>query len=174
MKLMNVIVTGPPSSGKSTFIQTLSEHVFHTPEQIAVGRSGRPYTIEFGRLTIKPGSFLYLAGLPGDESFQFVWERLVDGLLGFVVVFDAGSRAHLDETKLLIKRLKNLTDTPFIVVLNRLESRQAPEASELKKALGISREEQVVCCDILSKGGAKEALSALLNIGMKQLKKVSA
>jgi len=174
MKLMNVIVTGPPSSGKSMFIKTLSEQVFHTPEQIAVGKSGHAYTIEFGRMSIRPGFFLYLAGLPSDESFQFVWERLVDGLLGFVVIFDAKSRAHMDETKSLIKRLKNLTDTPFVVVLNRLENRQSPEASELKKDLGIPREEQVVCCDAKDKSSAKQALNALLNIGIKQLKKVSA
>lgn len=174
MKLVNVIVTGPPSAGKSAFINTFSEYVFETTEQVAVGKAGKPYKIEFGRTTINPDLFLYLAGLPSDESFQFVWERLVDGLLGFAVIFDAKSRSHLNETRDLIKRLKNLTDTPFVVVLNRLKNRQAPEASDLKKELGIPREEQVVCCNVTDAAGAKQVLVALLNIGVKQLKKVSA
>lgn len=174
MKLVNVIVTGPPSSGKSAFLETVSEHVFYAPEQIAVGKSGQAYTIEFGRTAVKADFFLYLAGLPGDESFQFVWERLADGLLGFVVVFDAESRAHMDETKALIKRLKGLTDTPFVVAFNRLEDRQAPDVSGLKKELGIPREEQVVCCNVREKKSAAQVLVALLNIGVKQLKKVSA
>ena len=174
MKLVNVIVTGPPSAGKSTFIKALSESVFVTPEQIAAGRNSNAYTIEFGRTQISDDFFLYLAGIPGAEDFQFIWERLADGLLGFVVVFDAKSRSGVGETKELIKRLKNLTDTPFVVVLNRLPNRQAPEAGELKKELGIPREEQVICCDCAAKGSAKQALVSLFNIGVKQLKKVGA
>lgn len=174
MKLVNVIVTGPPSAGKSTFIKSLSESVFTTPEQIASGKSGNAYTIEFGRTQISNDFFLYLAGIPSDENFQFIWERLADGLLGFVVVFDAKAKSHMDETKELIKRLKNLTDTPFVVVFNKLENRQAPEAGELKKELGIPREEQVICCNAADKSSAKQALVSLFNIGVKQLKKVSA
>lgn len=174
MNLVNVIVTGPPSSGKSTFLKTLSESVFTAPEQISAGRNSNAYTIEFGRTQISHDFFLYLAAIPSDEEVQFIWERLADGLLGFVVIFDAKSRSGLGETKELIKRLKNLTDTPFVVVLNRLAGRQAPEAGELKKELGIPREEQVICCDCSVKAGAKQALVSLFNIGVKQLKKVGA
>ena len=99
---------------------------------------------------------------------------MADGLLGFVVIFDARAKTHIDQTKALIKQLKHLTDTPFVVVLNRLENRQAPQAGELKKELGIPREEQVVCCDCAVKGSAKQALVSLFNIGVKQLKKVGA
>ncbi len=174
MKMVNVIVTGPPSSGKSTFIKVLSDAVFAAPEQIAAGRNSKAYTIEFGRTQVGDDFFLYLAGIPSDEDFQFIWERLADGLLGFVVIFDAKSKSGIGETKELIKRLKNLTDTPFVVVLNRLESKQDPKAGELKKELGIPREEQVVCCDCSKKAAAKQALVSLFNIGVKQLKKVSA
>lgn len=174
MKVVNAIVTGPPANGKSAFIKSLSEYVFETPEQIAVGKSGKAYKIEFGRTKIGPDFFLYLVGVPGDEDFQFVWERLADGLLGFVVLFDAKTRAHMGETKEMIKRLKNLTDTPFVVFLNKLEDRQSPEAAELKKELGIAREEQVICGHVTDRADAKRALAALFNIGIKQLKKVSA
>src|SRR3972149_2112435 len=173
MRLVNVIVTGGPGTGKSTFIKSLSDHVFNTPEQITAGKSGKACIVEFGRSQVADDFFLYLASVPSDENFQFIWERLADGLLGFVVIFDARAKTHIDQTKALIKQLKHLTDTPFVVVLNKLTDRQSPEAAELKKELGVSREEQVICCDAADKSSAKAALVALLNIGVKQLKKVS-
>jgi signal recognition particle receptor subunit beta len=174
VRVLNVIVTGPQGGGKTAFLKSLSQFTFKAPEAITVGSTGKEAVVEFGRIALEPDCFLYLTALPAEPAFQAVWERLAGGLLGFAVIFDARTRAHMKETKELVAGLKTLTDTPFVVVLNRLTDRQAPEASELKKALGVPREEQIVCCDVNDKAGAKQALVSLLGIGAKQAKKLSA
>ncbi len=171
MKLVNVIVTGSKSSGKSTFLKSLSQHVFTAPEEISSEKADSSCAVEYGRMQVDPDTFLYLVALSGNESFQFIWERLAKGLLGFVVVFDAKGRTNETETKELIRRLKNLTDTPFVVVFNRLGSDQAKPA-ELKKEFRIPREEQVICCDVADRKSAKNVLLALLKVGVKQVKKM--
>jgi signal recognition particle receptor subunit beta len=174
VRLLNAIVTGPPGAGKTAFLTSLSQLLFKAPEAITVGSTGKEAVVEFGRIDLGGDSFLYLTALPADPAFQAVWTRLAGGLLGFVIIFDGRTRAHLKETKELVADLKKLTDTPFVVVLNRLTDRQAPEAAEIKKALCVPREEQIVCCDVNNKAGAKQALGALLAIATKQAKKLSA
>ena len=174
MTIYNVIVVSAELPASAALISTLSDYVFKAPEQVAAGKSGESYAVNFGRTAIDPETFLYLAGVPIGEHFSFLWERLADGLLGFIVVFDAESRSGLDETKGLVAQLKELTDSPFIMALNGLTDRKSPEAVELKKTLGIAREEQIVCCDINEKSSAKEALLKLLSIGTRMAKKVGA
>lgn len=173
MKIVNVIVTGP-SAEKSAFIRSVDGFVFETPERIVNSEGEEACTIEFSRSKIQDDFYLYLTTVPADESFQFIWERLADGLLGFVVVFDAGSQANLSETKDLIKRLRNLTGTPFVVVFNKLENRDDPKVAKLKKELGVPREEQIICADVTSKAGAKQILTGLFRVGIKQIKKMIA
>jgi signal recognition particle receptor subunit beta len=172
MKLLNVIVAGPAKAEKTAFIENLSDHVFHSPEQVAVGKQGDSYSVEFGRAKVDEETLLYLAGIPMGQQFYFLWERLADGLLGFVVVINAKTKVGVFETGELIARLKKLTDTPFVVVFCGATDRRDPGIVELRKKLGIPREEQVICGDPKSKETAKAVLIKLLNFGVKLHRKV--
>lgn len=174
MKVFNVIVAGPAEDAKMLFIKSMSDAAFRSPEQVAVGKQGGTYVVEFGKSTVAKDTFLYLAGVPMGEQFDFIWERLAEGLLGFVVIFEAKKGTGLAETVELIARLKKLTDTPFVVVLNGLTDKGSPEAVDLRKKLGIPREEQVVCGDLKDKEEGKATLVKLLNLGVKVAKKVTA
>ena len=117
--------------------------------------------------------FLYLAGIPGDEEFQFIWERMSRDLLGFVVMNNTKNEAQAPKVKEMIKHLKALTDTPFVVAFNGLDGGKA-KVAELKKEYKIPREEQVICCDVTDKESAKKVLLGLLGVGVKQIKKITA
>ncbi len=173
MKLVNILIIGPSASGKSAFIGSLTESVFTTPEEISAGESGKSCLVEFGRIQVNDDLFLYLVGIPGDEEFQFIWERMSQDLLGFVVMNNAKDEAQAPQVKEMIKQLKALTGTPFVVAFNGLEGSKTKTA-ELKKEFKIPREEQVICCDVTDKESAKKVLLGLLSMGVKQIKKVTA
>ena len=42
--------------------------------------------MDFGRITLSPSVALYLFGTPGQERFWFLWDALVDGALGAVLI----------------------------------------------------------------------------------------
>ena len=172
MRLLNIVVTGLAERKKSALIKGFSDHTFNSPEQAAIGKEGKKYKVEFGRANVDPKTVLYLAGVPADEQFDFVWERLADGLLGILVVID--TKADKSGVKELVARVKEMTDTPFVAVFIGMIDRRDPEAVALRKELGIPREEQVVCGASAGKETAKSAVSKLLELGVKLRKKVMA
>ena len=174
MRILNVIVSGPDPKIRGAFIKTLTQAFFRSPEQMAAGKSGDTYQVDFGRLTIDDQSFLYLAGVPSDEQFSFIWEGLAEGLLGFVVVVDAKDARAADHTAELISRLKKLVDIPVVVAFNGLGDAKDADAVALKETLGVAREDQVVCCDVTDKESAKKVLNRLFRQGAKLARKLSA
>ena len=48
--------------------------------------------MDFGRITIDRDLVLYLFGTPGQERFDFMWEILGEGMLGYVLLLDASRR----------------------------------------------------------------------------------
>ena len=57
--------------------------------------------MDFGRITIDRDLVLYLFGTPGQDRFDFMWEILGEGMLGYVLLVDAeredslaGGRRH--------------------------------------------------------------------------------
>ena len=44
--------------------------------------------MDFGRITIDRDLVLYLFGTPGQDRFDFMWEILGEGMLGYVLLVD--------------------------------------------------------------------------------------
>src|SRR5688572_25011985 len=95
MQTVKMVVTGPFSAGKTEFIQSVSEiDVVSTERKISspAERSVKEATtvaMDFGRITVDEDLVLYLFGTPGQKRFDFMWEILSEGMLGFIVMVDS-------------------------------------------------------------------------------------
>jgi len=94
MQTLKIVVTGPFASGKTELIQSVSEiDVVSTERKISqeAERIKQQTTVamDFGRITIDDELILYLFGTPGQRRFDFMWEILSEGMLGFVVLVDS-------------------------------------------------------------------------------------
>ena len=94
MQTVKMVVTGPFNAGKTEFIQSISEiDVVSTERKISdsTSRLKRETTVamDFGRITVDDDLVLYLFGTPGQKRFDFMWEILSEGMLGFVVLVDS-------------------------------------------------------------------------------------
>src|SRR5690348_18019253 len=56
--------------------------------------------MDLGRITIDRDLVLYLFGTPGQERFDFMWEILGEGMLGYVVLVDAEREEDRKSTRL--------------------------------------------------------------------------
>ena len=94
MQTVKMVVTGPFNAGKTEYIQTVSEiDVVSTEKKISSeAEKIKPSTtvaMDFGRITVDDDLVLYLFGTPGQKRFDFMWEILSEGMLGFIVMVDS-------------------------------------------------------------------------------------
>src|SRR5574337_905966 len=91
---VKMVVTGPFSSGKTQFIRSISEiDVVATERKISSEaeriKDSTTVAMDFGRITVDNDLVLYLFGTPGQKRFDFMWELLSEGMLGFIVIVDS-------------------------------------------------------------------------------------
>ena len=95
MQTVKMVVTGPFSAGKTEFIQSVSEiDVVSTERKISSNaertvKEATTVAMDFGRITVDEDLVLYLFGTPGQKRFDFMWEILSEGMLGFIVMVDS-------------------------------------------------------------------------------------
>jgi signal recognition particle receptor subunit beta len=109
MQTVKMVVTGPFSAGKTQFIRTISEiDVVSTERKLTSDaeriKESTTVAMDFGRITIDEDLILYLFGTPGQRRFDFMWEILTEGMLGFIVLIDSVRPETFREAKHILER----------------------------------------------------------------------
>ena len=164
---VKIVVTGPFSAGKTTLIRTISEITVLSTEQditdeTASRKTETTVAMDFGRITIDRDLVLYLFGTPGQERFDFMWEILGEGMLGYVVLVDATRDDSLDEAVSILGAFRKMARVPFVVALNRAEGIDEGEEERVRATLELAPDVPVVPCDATDRESVKSVLLALL------------
>lgn len=168
MASVKIVVTGPFGAGKTTFIRAISEiAVLSTERDISDHtRAHKPQTtvaMDFGRITVDPSLVLYLFGTPGQERFDFMWEILAEGMLGFVLVVDHGRGESYDEALDNLKAFMRFDSVPFVVAVNKGDpAGLEDQVAEARRRLGVSDEIPVLPVNALDRESVKAVVLALL------------
>ncbi|MDQ1684444.1 MAG: uncharacterized protein QOC82_1181 [Frankiaceae bacterium] len=164
---VKIVVTGPFAAGKTTLIRTISEiTVLSTEKGITDETRSRKtdttVAMDFGRITIDRDLVLYLFGTPGQDRFDFMWEILGEGMLGYVLLVDATRPDSLDEAIGILDAFRRMARVPFVVGLNRAEGMDEAEEERIRKTLDLDPDVPVVPCDATDRESVKAVLLALL------------
>ena len=162
-----MVITGPFAAGKTTLIRTISEiTVLSTERGISDHTRSRKnettVAMDFGRITIDRELVLYLFGTPGQERFDFMWEILGEGMLGYVLLLDANRPDSLSEAVGILDAFRRMARVPFVVALNRTTGVDEVEEARIRQTLGIDATVPLVPCDATDKESVKAVLLALL------------
>jgi len=111
MQTVKIVITGPFSSGKTEFIKTISEiDVVATERKITSEiekiKETTTVAMDFGRITIDENLVLYLFGTPGQKRFDFMWEILSEGMLGFIVMVDSSRPETFREARTILETFR--------------------------------------------------------------------
>jgi small GTP-binding protein len=164
---VKIVVTGPFAAGKTTLIRTISEITVLSTEkgitdETRARKSDTTVAMDFGRITIDRDLVLYLFGTPGQDRFDFMWEILGEGMLGYVLLVDASRPESLDEAAGILAAFRKMAHVPFVVGLNRAEGIDEEDERRVRDRLELDRDVPVVPCDATDRESVKAVLLALL------------
>lgn len=167
MQTVKMVVTGPFSSGKTQFIQTVSEIDVVATERKISSESERikettTVAMDFGRITVDDDLVLYLFGTPGQKRFDFMWEILSEGMLGFVVMVDSSRPETFREARRILETFRAYAPTPYVVAANKQDLEDAWDPDDMRIALRLSPEVKLLPCIATDKESVKNALLELL------------
>ncbi len=167
MQTVKMVITGPFAAGKTQFIRAVSEiDVVSTERRITdeTARVKRDTTValDFGRISVDKDLVLYLFGTPGQRRFEFMWEILAEGMLGYIVLADSTRPETFNETREIIDVFSTYSDAPFVVAATKQDMPNAWTPEDIKIVLGLDDKVPVVPCVGLERESVKEVLLALL------------
>src|SRR5881397_1918742 len=164
---VKIVVTGPFAAGKTTLIRTISEiTVLSTEKGITDETRSRKtdttVAMDFGRITIDRDLVLYLFGTPGQDRFDFMWEILGEGMLGYILLVDSSRPDSLEEAVGILAAFRKMARVPFVVALNRSAGIDQGDETKVRSVLELGDEIPVVPCDATDRESVKAVLLALL------------
>lgn len=167
MQAVKMVVTGPFSAGKTAFIRAVSEiDVVSTERRITSSaervKETTTVAMDFGRITVGQDLVLYLFGTPGQRRFDFMWEILSEGMLGFIVLVDSTKPETFREAKRILETFESYASTPYVVAANKQDAEDAWEPDDLRIILRLKPEVKVLPCISLDKESVKNVLLELL------------
>ena len=169
MQTVKMVITGPYASGKTEFIKSISEiDVVSTEAGVSEGtyeasvKGSTTVAMDFGRITVDDDLVLYLFGTPGQRRFDFMWEILAEGMLGFVVMVDSTKPETFREAKSILETFRAYAPTPYVVAANKQDMEEAWPAEDLRIALRIEDHVKLLPCVAKDKESVKNVLLELL------------
>jgi signal recognition particle receptor subunit beta len=167
MLTVKMVVTGPFNAGKTEFIQTVSEiDVVSTERKISTDadriKETTTVAMDFGRITVDEDLALYLFGTPGQKRFDFMWEILSEGMLGFIVMVDSTRPETFREARNILEAFRAFSPTPYVVAASKQDLEGAWELDDMRIALRLEESDKLLPCVSKDKESVKDVLLELL------------
>ena len=176
---VKIVVAGGFAVGKTTFIgsisdiEPLSTEAAMTEHSVGVDDAGgvsdrktsTTVAMDFGRIALPGDLWLYLFGTPGQDRFHFMWDDLITGAIGAVVLVDT-------------ERLESCFDAvdyfearqiPFVLAVNCFDGVAKHDLDSVREALAVRPEVPVFYTDARNRQATKQALITLVSLAMARM-----
>ncbi|MGF1487718.1 MAG: ATP/GTP-binding protein [Prochloraceae cyanobacterium] len=170
MEKLKIVIVGPVGAGKTTFIRSISEvEVVDTDrratDETATLKQNTTVAMDYGKLTLKSGKVLYLHGAPGQARFDFMWEILIRGVHGYILLVAAHRPQDFYNARQILNFIKERIQAPMIVGITHTDCEDAWEIDDICLALGLLEQKDrppIIEVNALSSSSVARCLLTLL------------
>ncbi len=172
-----IVIGGGFGAGKTTFVGSVSEIAPLTTEAVLTDasttvddlaatpdKSTTTVAMDFGRLSLDAELILYLFGTPGQHRFWFMWDDLVRGAIGAVVLVDT---RRLADCFAAVDFFED-RGLPYVVGVNCFDGRLGHHVEDVREALAIESTVPIIPCDARERESTKNTLIALVEHAMRR------
>ncbi|MFC9428603.1 ATP/GTP-binding protein [Streptomyces sp. NPDC056987] len=166
-----IVIAGGFGVGKTTFVSSVSEIVPLQTEALMTEASAdiddlsatpdkatTTVAMDYGRITLDDDLVLYLFGTPGQQRFWFMWDDLVRGAIGAIILADT---RRLDDCFPALDYFES-SGLPYVVAVNRFDGAAPFDPDDVRDALTIPRSIPVLIMDARDRNTAVDSLLALV------------
>ncbi|GCE41044.1 ATP/GTP-binding protein [Rhodococcus sp. USK10] len=173
-----IVIAGGFGVGKTTLVGAVSEivplrteamvtdastdvdSVMATPQKVTT-----TVAMDFGRLTLADDLILYLFGTPGQHRFWFMWDDLVRGAIGAIVLIDT---RRLDDSFAAVDYFES-RGLPFLVAVNEFDDAPRYPLDDIRAALAVAADVPIICVDARNRASVKDSLLEITAYALQEL-----
>jgi hypothetical protein len=173
-----IVIAGGFGVGKTTLVGAVSEIVPLRTEALVTNvsegvdtlsavpqKTSTTVAMDFGRISLSNDLVLYLFGTPGQQRFWFMWDDLVRGAIGAIVLVDT---RRLDESFAAVDFFES-RGLPFLVAINEFDGAPAYPLEDIRAALALPADVPMMTLDARRRESAKAGLVSISEYALKRL-----